>query len=371
MLVGATGDNLKKSRCCEHIFTMDFFTWACLIFLVAYLIWYFLFTDANAALAYAEKFGRPVSDFAGKVVWITGASTGLGEAMAYELASVGTKLILTARSENLLQKVKDECLELSRGRLMKRDILVLPFDISHLHCHKENVEKAADYFGKIDVLINNAARFQIGPIEETDMEVHKDIFDVNFFGPVSLTKEVIKQFLKQGKGHIAVISSIAGKFGVPSTASYCATKHALHGYFDTLRLEHSKDKISVSVICPGIFSSSIFEKTMTTKKGELFQKDYTHYECSNMTAERCAHLTLVAAINKQFESWVSYQPVLLMMWASQYVPDILRTISLKMVYTKERIKLLNNGIWPSDIPVWKPLRATYLPTWAKKRIAKF
>ncbi|KFM75910.1 Dehydrogenase/reductase SDR family member 7, partial [Stegodyphus mimosarum] len=301
---------------------LEFFFPVTWVLLLLFLVWYFLLTDCDAALAFAETFGRPVADFKRKVVWITGASSGLGEAMAYELASVGAKLILTARSEDLLQKVKEDCIELSQGQLEKKDILVLPFDLSRLECHKENVEKAVNHFGKIDVLINNAARYQIGEIIETDIEVDKAIFDVNFFGTVSLTKLLLKHFLQNDGGRIVVISSIAGKYGIPATASYAATKHALQGYFESVRMEHNRDHISVTMICPGIFSSSIFGRTMTTKANEILQKDYSHYECTNMSSERCAHLTLVAAINKLFESWIAYQPFLLMLGVSQYVPDL-------------------------------------------------
>ncbi|XP_054707663.1 dehydrogenase/reductase SDR family member 7-like [Uloborus diversus] len=325
--------------------------WVTLILLIA---WYFLLTDCDLILAFAEKFGRPISAFSGKVVWITGASTGLGEAMAYQLAEVGAKLVLTARSENLLQKVKDECIERSKGKLLKKDILVLPFDLAQFECHEKNVKSVIDHFGRIDVLINNAARYQIGRLIDTDIKVDKAMFDVNFFGPISLTKLVIKQFLSQGKGHIVVISSIAGKFGVPSTASYTGTKHALQGYFEALRTEYQRDKISVTMVCPGIFSSEIFRKTMTTKEDEIFQKDYNHYECLNMTSERCAYLALVASVNKLFESWIAYQPFLFMMWGSQFAPDIYKYI-MSLIYNKKRLSELHQGKWPTDLPVWKPL----------------
>ncbi|XP_035233849.1 dehydrogenase/reductase SDR family member 7-like isoform X2 [Stegodyphus dumicola] len=293
---------------------LEFFFPVTWFLLLLFLVWYFLLTDCDAVLAFAEKFGRPVGDFKRKVVWVTGASSGLGEAMAYELASVGAKLILTARSEDLLQKVKEDCIELSQGQLEKKDILVLPFDLSRLECHKENVEKAVNHFGKIDVLINNAARYQIGEIIETDIEVDKAIFDVNFFGTVSLTKLLLKHFLQNGGGRIVVISSIAGKYGIPSTASYAATKHAL----------------------------------------QILQKDYIHYECTNMSSERCAHLTLVAAINKLFESWIAYQPFLLMLGSSQYVPDLYKYV-MNIIYTKKRVSQLQEGKWPHDLPVWRPL----------------
>ncbi|GIX91412.1 hypothetical protein CEXT_164451 [Caerostris extrusa] len=294
------------------------------VIIALYLVWYFLLTDRDSVLALAEKFGKPVSDYAGKV------------------------------SKDLLQNVKEECINRSHGKLTKEDILVLSFDISKLDYHKDYVENAVNHFGKIDVLINNAARYQIGEIFKTDTEVDKTLFNVNYFGPLSLSKLVGKQFLQQGGGHFVIISSIAGKFGIPSTASYCGTKHALQGYFDTVRMEYQRYNITVTTIVPGIFSSSIFEKTITTSTDKILEKDYDHYECTNMTSERCAHLSLVASVNKLYESWVAYQPFLFMLWASQYLPDINKFI-MNIIYSKRRISQLYAGKWPNDLPVWRPL----------------
>ncbi|KAF8781412.1 dehydrogenase/reductase SDR family member 7-like [Argiope bruennichi] len=332
----------------EFLFT---FIWVAVLL---YFLWYLFMTDCDTILAIAEKFGKPVSDFAGKVIWVTGASTGLGEAMAYELASVGAKLILTARSKDLLQKVKEECIERSNGKLSKEDILVLPFDISNLECHKDHVENAINHFKKIDVLINNAARYQVGEIVKTDTEVDKTLFNVNYFGPLNLSKLLCKHFLQKGRGHIVVITSIAGKVGIPSTASYCGTKHALHGYFEALRMEYNRDNITVTTVCPGIFSSSIFEKTITTSTDKILQKDYDHYECVNMTSERCAHLALVASVNKLYESWVAYQPFLFMLWGAQYLSDVYKIV-VGFLYSKKRINQLYEGKWPRDLLVWRPL----------------
>ncbi|XP_015912470.1 dehydrogenase/reductase SDR family member 7-like [Parasteatoda tepidariorum] len=322
--------------------------------IILYLTWALLATDCDLTLTLVEKYGKPISSFSGRVVWVTGASTGLGEAMAYELAAVGTKLILTARSTDLLQKVKEECLRRSEGKLFDHDILVLPFDLSNFECHKQNVQRAVDHFERIDVLINNAARYSVGAITETDISVDKAIFEVNFFGTLSLTKTVIKQFLQQGYGHIVVVSSIAGKFGIPSTGSYSATKHALHGFFDTLRMEVQRYGITVTTVVPGIFSSNIFEKTITTQTEKVLEKEYHHYECENMTSERCAHLALVAAANRLYESWIAFQPFLFMLWGAQYTPNFYKYI-MSVLYTKKRLGELYEGKWPRDLPVWRPL----------------
>lgn len=329
-----------------------FLPFACVL-LVLLLVWFMFLTDADIVLSLAEKFGRPVSRYRGKVIWITGASTGLGEAMAYELASVGAKLVLTARSKNLLHQVKTKCLEISQGKLTSEDILVLPLDITKQDEHKTSVANVLSHFGQIDVLVNNAARYQIGSIEHTSPEVEKEIFEVNFFGTVNLTKLVLKHFLERRRGHFVVISSMAGKCGIPSCATYSATKFALHGYFEALRMEHTVNRIHVTMVCPGIFSSSMYSQTVFSEKNHC---EDTTYGCTQMTSERCAHLALISAVNKLYESWIGYQPFILMMWGTQYVPDINRWILTSVVFTEKRVKELNEGIWPKDMPTWKPIQ---------------
>lgn len=321
------------------------------VFVVSWLLWFLFLTDADLVLTLAEKFGRPISAYRGKVIWITGASTGLGEAMAYELARVGARLVLTARNEFLLQEVKNRCLEITQGRLTSEDILVLPLDVTKYDDHNSSVKEVLNHFGQIDVLVNNAAKYQIGPIVATDHKVEKELFEVNFFGAVNLTKAVLKHFIERRKGQFVVVTSMAGKCGIPSCATYSATKFALHGYYESLSMEHAADNVRVTIVCPGIFKSSMFSQAVFCEKDHCEDKNYG---CNQMTSERCAYLTLIAAVNKLSEAWVAYQPFLGMIWAAQYSPDINKRIMMSLIYNKRRVKELNEGIWPKDLPTWQP-----------------
>ena len=175
-----------------------------------------------------------------KVIWITGASSGIGEALAYALASKKAKLILSGRNLEALEQVKEKC--------NSADVVLLPFDLSHFDLSKSTVSKALQFFGSIDVLINNGGISQRSLIAETDFEVDKKLIAVDYLGTVALTKALLPYFIQQKKGHFVTVTSLMGKFGSPYRSGYCGAKHALHGFFDVLRMEHDKDNIKVTLI---------------------------------------------------------------------------------------------------------------------------
>jgi short-subunit dehydrogenase len=191
----------------------------------------------------------------GKVVWITGASSGIGEALAYELARKNCKLILSARNIEALELVKSNCLN--------AEVAVLPFDLADFGNAKNNAEKAVAAFGKIDVLINNGGVSQRSLIAETDFEVDKKLIEVDYLGTVALTKALLPHFINNRKGHFVTVTSLMGKFGSPYRSGYCGAKHALHGFFDVLRMEHQKDNINVTLICPGFIQTNVAKNALT------------------------------------------------------------------------------------------------------------
>lgn len=195
-------------------------------------------------------------EFQDKVVWITGASSGIGEHLAYALAELKAKLILSSRNEKELQRVKDNCPEGS-------DILILPLDVSDFDSIPAAVVKAVANFGNIHILINNAGVSQRSLIKDTTFEVDRRIMDINYLGTVAMTKAVLPVMLEQGSGHITVMSSVMGKVGVPYRSAYAASKHALHGYFDSLRAEHYRDNIKVTIFCPGYIRTNVTINALT------------------------------------------------------------------------------------------------------------
>lgn len=193
-----------------------------------------------------------------KVVWITGASSGIGEHLAYAFAEQGAKLILSSRNEKELQRVKNNC---PQGT----DVLILPLDVADFASVEPVVTKAVEHFGFINVLVNNAGISQREMARNTRLEVDQRIMNVNYMGQVALTKAVLPHLLHQQFGQIVVISSVMGKMGVPHRSAYAASKHALHGFFDALRAELSQENISVTLICPGYVQTNV---TINALKGD-------------------------------------------------------------------------------------------------------
>ncbi len=190
--------------------------------------------------------------FANSVIWITGASSGIGEAIALELSKAGNvKLVLSARRANELQRVA------ALTGLPNSDVLVLPMDMSDLDRLPAHAETVRKQFGRIDYLFQNAGITQRSTVVDTDLCVYKRIMDVNFFGVVALTKAVLPMMLAQGNGHFVVTSSVAGKLATKQRSGYCASKHALHGFFDSLRAETYEAGLRVTLVCPGYIRTAI------------------------------------------------------------------------------------------------------------------
>ena len=194
--------------------------------------------------------------FERKVVWITGASSGIGESLAYAFAKEGARLILSSRKITELERVKKQCPD-------GTDVAILTLDVSDFEQVKVVAKKAIDAFGTIDVLINNAGISQRAFVKDTMLEVDQKIMNVNYMGTVAVTKAVLPQMIKQQSGKIVAISSVTGKIGTPKRSAYAASKHALHGFFDCLRAEVHNDNIQVTLICPGYVHTNVSVNALT------------------------------------------------------------------------------------------------------------
>ena len=190
--------------------------------------------------------------FTNSVIWVTGASSGIGEAVALELAHhPNVQLVLSARREDELQRVA------TQTGLPESAVLVLPMDMTDTESLPAHLETVRQRFGRIDYVFQNAGITQRSTVASTDLSVYKRIMDVNFFGVVALTKAVLPLMLKQGNGHFVVTSSVAGKLGTKQRSGYCASKHALHGFFDALRAETYEAGLRVTIVCPGYIKTPI------------------------------------------------------------------------------------------------------------------
>ncbi len=200
-----------------------------------------------------------------KTIWITGASSGIGEGLAYELAQKNCKLILSGRNLEALEHVKSKC--------KSQNVAILPFDLTDFDNAKNSVQKALSFFGKIDVLINNGGVSQRSLLAETDFEVDKKLIEIDYLGTVALSKALLPHFIENQNGQFVVITSLMGKFGSPFRSGYCGAKHALHGFFDVLRMEHQKDNIKVSLVCPGFIQTNVSKNALTANGTKLNSED--------------------------------------------------------------------------------------------------
>jgi dehydrogenase/reductase SDR family protein 7 len=310
-------------------------------FLTAGFGFFFSRMDCDMTLWYYSKLGKSPSILKDKVVWITGSSSGIGESLAYLFAGVGCKLILCGTRSERLQTVKKQCHSLNPS-LQDKDVLALQFDMKDIDSMPGIFENVLKQFGKVDILVNNAGRSQRAAFEETELAVDRDMFEVNVFGLIRLTRLIVKHWYESNfPGQIAVTSSVAGKVGAPYSCTYTASKHALHGYFESLRNESYCRGIRITMVCPGPVVSEITERAYTSNINRTWGKKHAADE-KRMATSRCAFLMGVAIANKLDEVWISKQPFLLYYYMSQYLPSFTRNWFPK-VMTKERIMKLRDG----------------------------
>lgn len=234
--------------------------------------------------------------FSTSVVWITGASSGIGEAVALALAKQGARLILSARQADELQRVA------TQTGLTASDVLVLPMDMTDTARLPAHVETVRQRFGRIDYVFQNAGISQRGTVTDTDLSVYERLMAVNFHGAVALTKAVLPLMTQQGSGHFVVTSSVAGKIGTKQRSGYCASKHALHGFFDALRAETADAGLRVTLVCPGYIQTSISLHALGPG-GQVHGK-MDDNQAKGMTAHEFARQLLRAVLQRKEEVYI-------------------------------------------------------------------
>ncbi|XP_070577032.1 dehydrogenase/reductase SDR family member 7-like [Ptychodera flava] len=301
-------------------------------------------SDTDLTLKFYERFGiQNGENLKDKVIWITGASSGIGEELAYQLSGIGSKLVLSARRKSELERVKSTCLQ--RGVTEDEDIMILPLDLSVFDSHPSAAQKVLAKFGKIDILVNNGGRSQRSYALDTSLEVDKECIKLNVIGTVSLTKAVLPDMVKRKSGHIVIISSLAGKLPAALQTAYCGAKFALQGYFDALRSELYGENITVTTICPGPVVSSVVQNAMTSTLDKTAQDlgvDAAMQYGNRMPTARCAKIIITSMANKLSEVWCSKNPILLATYIGQYMPTIFR--SLSTFFARKRIKSLRDNM---------------------------
>lgn len=223
--------------------------------------------------------------FEGAVVWITGASSGIGAAFAIEAARRGARLVLSARRAEQLASVQQQCIDAGAGM---EDVLVLPLDVEDEAAMPGAVARVVDQFGRIDLLLNNAGMSQRSLCIDTDMSVYHKIIGVDLLGQIALTKQVLPVMVQQGGGTLAVTASVAGKVGSPMRTAYCAAKHGVMGFFDALRVEVAHLGLNVTTIVPGSIRTPVAHNALSASGAPTGKEDPAIE--AGMAPEACARV---------------------------------------------------------------------------------
>jgi short-subunit dehydrogenase len=214
---------------------------------------------------YFRQNEKPMKTLKNKTVWITGASSGIGEALAIVCAREGANLVLTARRAEELIRVA------GKTGLPEEAILILPADLYQYDEVNSLTEKVMARFGRVDVLFNNAGISSRALAIESPVEIDRKVMDIDYFSVIALTKSVLPIMIRQNSGHIVVTSSVVGKIGTPLRSAYAAAKHALHGFFDSIRQEVIDYGVNITIVCPGYIRTQISVNAITPT-GEKFNK---------------------------------------------------------------------------------------------------
>lgn len=255
-----------------------------------------------------------------KIIWITGASSGIGKQLALDFAKKNCKLILSSRNKEKLNEVKTECQKFTS------DVIILPLDLEDFENMKSKAEEAISYFGKIDVLINNGGISQRSLIMETDISVDWKLINVNYLGTVALSKALLPHFVQNQSGTFVVVSSVMGKFGSPYRSGYCAAKHALHGFFDVLRMEHQKDNVNVTLICPGFVNTDVTRNAVTGDGSVYNQQDKKTEE--GLDVKDFSKRMIRAIEREKFETYIGGKEAKAV-YLKRFFPKLLHKVILK------------------------------------------
>jgi dehydrogenase/reductase SDR family member 7B len=262
-------------------------------------------------------------DFNDKVVWITGASSGIGEALTYAFSAGGAKLILSSRRADELERVRLACARPER-------VKVIPMDLMDHALFGEKTAAAIAAFGRIDVVVHNGGISQRGLVMETSMEVQRKVMEVDYFSYVALTQAVLPHFVQQKSGRFVVVSSVMGKIGTPLRSAYAAAKHALHGYFDCLRAEVASLGIGVTVLTPGYIQTNIALHALT-RDGSPLGKGSVNID-NGLPADRAARQILRVVGKGKNEAYIGKTGGDRMaLWLSRWAPGIFMRMAPKLI----------------------------------------
>jgi len=241
--------------------------------------------------------------FNNKVVWITGASSGIGEALAYEFTREGARTILSSNELEELEGVKKRCEE------MGGESFVLFLDLLDTLSLEKAAKTAIEKYGRVDILINNGGISHRSLVHETDVAFDRKIMEIDFFSYIILTKSILTHMIEKGGGQIAATSSLTGLFGFPFRSAYSAAKHAVKGYFETIGIELRDQNIFVTIAYPGRIRTNISLRALT-RDGKP-QGTMDKGLAGGMPVEKCARIYLNAIYKKKREVLIGRKELLM------------------------------------------------------------
>jgi short-subunit dehydrogenase len=262
--------------------------------------------------------------FSNKIVWITGASSGIGKALAIELSHQNAKIILSSRKKEDLELVKKACKNLD-------DVKIITLDLEDYSNFQNVADKAISAFGRIDILINNGGISQRSLAKDTQITVDKRLMDINYLGTIGLSKAILPHFINNKNGQFVVTTSIVGKIGTPLRSSYAASKHALHGFFDSFRAENHQHNISVTLVCPGFVNTNVSKNALTGDGSPQEKMDTA--TANGIQPERFAKLMAKAIRKRKEEVYIAGAKEKLGVYAKRYFPKLLSFMIRKLSVT--------------------------------------
>jgi dehydrogenase/reductase SDR family protein 7B len=258
------------------------------------------------------------------VVWITGASSGIGEAITMEMARKGARIIISSRREEELTRVKNQCPN-------PENIAILTVDLADASSLSKKAKEALNAFGRIDILVNNGGISQRDKAINTDLEVDRRLMEINYFGTIALSKAVTPAMIERKSGHHVVITSAVGIISTPLRSSYAASKHALHGFYDAFRAEHHEDNIKVTLALPGFIKTNISINALTGDGSAQGTMD--NAQSKGMTAEECARQIVKAIEKDKEEIYIGGLKEVAGIYVKRWFPGLFSRIVRKMAVT--------------------------------------
>ncbi|MEX0721549.1 MAG: SDR family oxidoreductase [Balneolaceae bacterium] len=257
-------------------------------------------------------------NYKGKTIWITGASSGIGAAFAKAFHEEGANLILSSRRKQALQEVKDNLVGDTAS------VKILPLDLAEGESLPGKAKEALAAFGSIDVLINNGGISQRATVMESDISTFRRLMEINYFGAIALTKEVLPHMVERNSGHVIVTSSVAGKIGTKYRSGYAASKHAVQGFFNSLRQEMYEHNVAVTLLCPGFIKTDISKNALTGDGTKFGKMGDAHKNA--MTAEEMVARVLPKIKAQKEEIYITGLKEGLALWVQRFSPTLLNKI---------------------------------------------